>query len=395
MVLPEFKTTVILSYAFRPLFLLLVTQALVHIPMWYLLWQGYLVVDWPINPALWHGHEMLIGFAGAAIGGFLLTAVATWTSRKPVSGWPLLLLSLLWLVARGSPIFPLTAATASIAYWLCLLLLMAREVILAGNRRNYKIIAMILIFLLLEMAFQYALIKQAGLLREILWMQLWLIVLLINLVGGRIIPAFTRNWLKLHRPELNDKQLPRPFGAVDLVATLTLLCFAILSLIPVPVPLVIACALTAAVFQIWRLLRWKGLRAIADPLVWMLHLAYAWIPLGVLFFAAGLAGILPVSTGLHALGIGTVASMIVSVASRAALGHTNRPLAAHPLLTLSIVLISLASVLRIIAAASANGIFLTGATILWVSAFVCFAARYVPILLLPANHGSKSGLINN
>lgn len=384
MALPDFKTTVILSYAFRPLFLLLVTQALVHIPMWYLLWQGHIAVVWPLNPGLWHGHEMLIGFAGAAIGGFLLTAVATWTSRKPVSGWPLLLLCLLWLVARGSLYFPLTAAAASIAYWLGLLLLMAREVILAGNRRNYKIVAIILVFLLLELAFQYALVNQAGWLREILWIQLWLIVLLINLVGGRIIPAFTRNWLKRHRPELTDKQLPRPFGLVDLIATLALPGFAIVSLSSLPASWVAACALTAAVFQTWRLLRWQGWRAMADPLVWMLHLAYAWIPLGILFFAAGLTGILPVSTGIHALGIGTVASMIVSVASRAALGHTNRSLIAHPLLTLSIVLISLAAAFRIIAAISANDLFLAGATILWVSAFIGFAVPYVPILLFPA-----------
>ncbi|MCI5106194.1 MAG: NnrS family protein [Pseudomonadales bacterium] len=385
---PEFKTTVLLSYAFRPLFLLLVIQALVHIPLWYLMWQGYLAIDWPVNPALWHGHEMLSGFAGAAIGGFLLTAVATWTGRKAVSGWPLVLLCLFWLFGRGSLIFPLAAATASIAYWLGLLVLMAREVVLAGNKRNYKVVLIILIFLLLESAFQYAFLNQADWLREIVWIQLWLIVLLINLIGGRIIPAFTRNWLKLHRPALTDRQLPRPFGKVDLIASFTLPVFAILSLIQVAESLLIASALTAAFFQIWRLLRWQGLRAIADPLVWMMHLAYAWIPLGILLFASGLTDILPLSTGVHALGIGTVASMIVSVASRAALGHTNRPLVAHPLLTSAIILISLAAVFRILASTSANNLFLSSATILWSIAFAAFAIRYVPILLFPATDNS-------
>jgi uncharacterized protein involved in response to NO len=385
---PEFKTTVLLSFAFRPLFLLLVIQALVHIPVWYLMWQGYLAVDWPVNPALWHGHEMLNGFAGAAIGGFLLTAVATWTGRKAVSGWPLILLCLFWIVARGSLIVPQLAATASIAYWLGLLLLMAREVLLAGNQRNYKVVLILLLFLLLELAFQYAFLSRADWLREIVWIQLWLIVLLINLIGGRIIPAFTRNWLKRHRPSLTDKQLPRPFGKVDLVASLTLPGFAILSLIQVSEPLLVASALIAAFFQIWRLLRWQGFRTFADPLVWMMHLAYAWIPLGILLFAGGLKGMLPVSMGIHALGIGTVASMIVSVASRAALGHTNRPLIAHPLLTLSIVLISLAALLRILASSSSSSMLLSAATVIWSVAFAAFAIRYLPILLFPAKGNS-------
>jgi uncharacterized protein involved in response to NO len=246
----------------------------------------------------------------------------------------------------------------------------------------------LLLFLLLELAFQYAFLSRADWLREIVWIQLWLIVLLINLIGGRIIPAFTRNWLKRHRPSLTDKQLPRPFGKVDLVASLTLPGFAILSLIQVSEPLLVASALIAAFFQIWRLLRWQGFRTFADPLVWMMHLAYAWIPLGILLFAGGLKGMLPVSMGIHALGIGTVASMIVSVASRAALGHTNRPLIAHPLLTLSIVLISLAALLRILASSSSSSMLLSAATVIWSVAFAAFAIRYLPILLFPAKGNS-------
>jgi uncharacterized protein involved in response to NO len=120
----------------------------------------------------------------------------------------------------------------------------------------------------------------------------------------------------------------------------------------------------------------------------MMHLAYAWIPLGILLFAGGLKGMLPVSMGIHALGIGTVASMIVSVASRAALGHTNRPLIAHPLLTLSIVLIGLAALLRILASSSSTSMLLSAATVIWSVAFAAFAIRYLPILLFPAKGNS-------
>lgn len=380
----KLDAAIVLSYAFRPLFLLVVIQALIQIPLWYLIWNNHLTLDWQFNPVYWHGHEMLAGFAGAAIAGFLLTAVATWTGREPVRGWPLLLLCLVWLLARLGFSLPLTAALAGILYWLVLLVLMAREVLSSGNRRNYKILLVILIFMLLESGFQWSLLNQSDAARQFLWAQLWLVILMINLIGGRIIPAFTRNWLRRSKPSLSEKQLPASFAKTDIVATVALAVFALATLFPVDALLLFAFGLFTSFMQLWRLSRWQGIRTFNDPLVWMLHLAYGWIPLGVLIFSLGQLGWLPVSAGIHALAIGTVASMIVSVASRAALGHTSRPLIAHPLLVGCIVLLSLAALSRIVAAISSLPVFMSAATLFWTAGFICFAVPYLSILLLPA-----------
>jgi len=379
----ELDAVIILSYAFRPLFLLVVIQALIQIPLWYLIWNNHLAIDWQFNPVYWHGHEMLAGFAGAAIAGFLLTAVANWTGREPVSGWPLAVLCLVWLLARLGFSLPLTAALAGIAYWLILLLLMAREVLSSRNRRNYKILLVILIFLLLESGFQWSLLNQSIATRQFLWAQLWLFVLMINLIGGRIIPAFTRNWLRRTSPSISEQQLPASFAMTDIVATVALAAFALATLFPVDKLLLFALGLFTSLMQLWRLSRWQGIQTFNDPLVWMLHLAYGWIPLGILIFSFSQLGRLPVSAGIHALAIGTVASMIVSVASRAALGHTNRPLVAHPLLVTCIVLLSLAALFRVAAAISSAPIFMTAATLFWTTGFICFAVPYLSILLLP------------
>jgi uncharacterized protein involved in response to NO len=379
----KLDASIILSYAFRPLFLLVVIQALIQIPLWYLIWNNHLTIDWQFNPVYWHGHEMLAGFAGAAIAGFLLTAVATWTGREPVNGWPLLVLCLVWLLARLGFSLPLTAALAGIVYWLILLVLMAREVLSSRNRRNYKILLVILSFVLLESGFQWSLLNQSNTARQFLWAQLWLVVLMINLIGGRIIPAFTRNWLRRSKPSLSEQQLPAAFARIDIVATVALAVFALATLFPVDELLLLALGLFTSIMQLWRLSRWQGIRTFNDPLVWMLHLAYGWIPLGVLIFSLGQLDWLPVSAGIHALAIGTVASMIVSVASRAALGHTSRPLIAHPLLVACIVLLSLAALFRIAAAISSAPFFMAAATLFWTTAFICFAVPYLSILLLP------------
>lgn len=370
----------LLSYGFRLLFTLVVIQALFHISAWLLHWNGLLTIDPGFNPVLWHGHEMIVGFAGAAIAGFLLTAVATWTGRPPVSGWPLLLLCLSWLIARAVIVIPTAAAVAGIFYWAWLLALMGREVLLAKNQRNYKILLVLSLMLFLESLFQYSLVAENGWSRQVVWSQIWLTIMLVSIIGGRIIPAFTRNWLRLNRPELNEDQQPASFGRLDVVATIALLAFAIATLIPLSASLQAMLAITSGILQLWRLWRWRGIYTFADPLVWMLHLSYAWIPLAMLIFAMSQLGFVSVSAGIHALTIGTIASMIVSVASRAALGHTGRSLESHPLLTSAIVLISLAAIVRVIAAMVPESMYLTGSAILWLAGFLCFAIRYVPIL---------------
>lgn len=378
----------LVSYAFRLLFILVVVQALSHITIWQLIWWGLLEVDPGYNPVLWHGHEMVVGFAGAAIAGFLLTAVATWTGRAPVRGWPLIVLCLSWLIARTVMIFPTGAAVASIFYWVWLLILMGREVLQAKNRRNYKILIVLLLMLVLELLFQYSLLADNGWTRQVVWSQLWLTIVLVTIVGGRIIPAFTRNWLRMNRPELSEKQQPASFGRLDVIATIVLLAFALATLVPMSASVQATFAITGGILQLWRLWRWRGIYTLADPLVWMLHLSYAWIPLAMFLFAMSQYGYVSVSAGIHALTIGAIASMIVSVASRAALGHTGRPLVSHPLLTAAIVLLTLSAIVRIIAVLVPSPTYITGSALLWLLGFLCFAIRYLPILTSAAHQDS-------
>jgi len=374
----------IFSFAFRSLFMLAVLQAVIHIALWLAMWNGLFVAQIEVNPIYWHGHEMAIGFAGAAIAGFLLTAVATWTGRPQVQGWPLVVLCLSWLLARVGLLAPLFAAAAGIFYWLFLLVLMAREVISSSNSRNYKVLAILFVFLVLESLYQYALYMQSPMLRQVLWSQIFLLVVMINLIGGRVIPAFTRNWLLRQQSGLTGNQLPAPFGPVDSAATLALIVFFLATLSTVDGGLILMLGIVTSFLQAWRLLRWKGLHCLSDPLVWMMHLSYAWIPIGVLLVGLGQAGYLSMSAGVHALTIGTVASMIVSIASRAALGHTGRPLQTHPLLTGAIVLIALSALSRVGASILASDLLLTSASAFWIAGFLCFAVRYIPVLLSPS-----------
>lgn len=371
------------SFAFRSLFMLVVLQALIHIALWFAMWNGLLTASAEVNPIYWHGHEMASGFAGAAIAGFLLTAVATWTGRPQVQGWPLVVLCLSWLVARLGLVAPVIAAAAGIFYWFLLLALMAREVVSASNSRNYKVLAILSVFLTLESLYQYALFTQSTWLQQILWSQIFLVIVMINLIGGRIIPAFTRNWLIKQQGGLSGSQLPEAFGFVDTAATLALIVFFLATLAAVDDRLILILAVVTSFLQAWRLYRWKGYRCLSDPLVWMMHLSYAWIPIGALLIGLGRAGYLSMSAGIHALTIGTVASMIISIASRAALGHTGRPLQSHPLLTGSIVLIALAALSRVGASVLASDLLLTSATAFWIGGFLCFAIRYIPVLVSP------------
>lgn len=372
------------SFAFRCLFLLVVAQAVIHVTLWFAIWHGLMAAPSGVISVYWHGHEMIMGFAGAAIAGFLLTAVATWTGRPQVRGWPLVVLCLSWLVARLWMISPILAMAGGIFYWVWLLALMGREVVTSANSRNYKVVFILFVFLVLELLYYYSQFAQATWQRQIVWAQIWVVVIMINLIGGRIIPAFTRNWLLRQQGEVAKNHSPAPFGKVDYAATIALLIFGAATLLSLSGPLMLSLAIVTSVLQAWRLLRWQGLRCLADPLVWMMHLSYAWIPIGVLLMGLGQAGYVTISAGIHALTIGTIASMIVSVSSRAALGHTGRPLQAHPLLTIAIVLITFAALSRVGAAIVGNDALMTSATGLWIAGFLSFAIRYVPVLISPS-----------
>jgi uncharacterized protein involved in response to NO len=330
---------------------------------------------------------MIHGFAGAAVGGFALTAVATWTKRPPVAGAPLFLLAALWLFARlllASEVTLPFGIAADLAYGVGLLALMSREVVAARSVRNYKVLLILALLPVANALFFVGTSRGRGWAMTMLFAAMWLLVLLINLIAGRIIPAFTRNWMK-RRVETGREQpltLPPVFDRFDLLTTCLLVGFAVVHTAAAPPEWTAGLGVVTGALLFVRLARWQGIRALREPLVWVLHLAFAWIPLGVLLLSAAAAGLVPRTAGTHALTSGAIATMIVAVAGRAALGHTGRPLRSHPLLTAAYVAITVAAVFRVAATAGPGArFFLIASSAAWTAGFLCFAWRYAPILI--------------
>lgn len=369
------------SLAFRPFFLMIGAHAVLAVLAWGLYLSGGM--DWPdgVPPRLRHGHEMLFGFGGGAVAGFLLTAVATWTGRPPVAGTPLMALCGAWVAARFGAFLPggfglAVWGLASLAFWGGLIAFMAREVLEARNARNYKVLPLLGTFLAADGVFLLSADGREAALRA----GLFLLLGMISLVGGRIIPAFTQNWLKLHYPE--PENLLPAFGRFDLAGVAAMAVFGIGFVLWPQATLTGWAGLAAAGIQAVRVLRWKGWLARREPLLWVLHVGYAWISVG--FGLLGLAALgFPsfYDSGLHALGYGAIGTLILGVAARVALGHTGRPLQAGPAMTLAFVLITLGTLVRLMA--PAGSLWLSLSVGLWLGAYGLFLIRYAPILLAP------------
>ncbi|WP_432696181.1 NnrS family protein [Marinobacterium sp. YM272] len=374
------------SNGFRPLFLVCAVQAIVIMLIWLAYLGGGFALDAPEGwgAVAWHGHEMLFGFVGAAVGGFLLAAVAKWTGRPPVQGVPLVALTLLWIAGRAlvwsgnSSVWLLTLANTG--YWVLLAILVGREVLISRNKRNRVVILALAVMAGFSLLFQLGAVDRLHLLES----QVLLMALLISLIGGRITPAFTRNWLI--RQQADKSKMPATFGWIDRLAVgfslLATLAWVTLAAPPVAGSLLII----AGGLQIARLLRWRGLTSIAEPLLLALHLGYLWVGIGfVLLGLSSFTTAVPVTAGIHALAVGAMGGMILAVASRAALGHTNRELKAGVLMSLSFLAVHLAALTRLLSALIPEHalVLMMLAGTAWLIAFALFAVRYVPILIGP------------
>jgi uncharacterized protein involved in response to NO len=339
------------------------------------------------DPIAWHRHEMLFGFVGAVVAGFLLTAIPNWTGRLPIAGVPLASLFAIWVAARAALLFsahvgPVAAALLDVGFYLLLALLAAREV-LEANNRNIPIVGMVLLFGIangLDHAGRSGLIGDA----DLGWMfGLSLVVMMISLIGGRIIPSFTRNWMVKQGLNLG---LPTQPGRFDLLV-IALTAVALLAWLTMPAGAVSGALLfTAGLLQAGRLARWRGWRTVRDPLVVILHIGYAWVPAGLILLGLSQATeTLPRSAAVHALTSGAMATMILAVMSRATLGHTGRELKANAATTAAFALVTLAAVLRVAAPLGVADytIAMQASAVVWGAAFLLFLATYGPILFAP------------
>jgi uncharacterized protein involved in response to NO len=381
----------VLSLGFRPFFLVGAVWAVLALVLWLLSLWGRLVIPTAFDPMVWHIHEMLFGFVGAAIAGFVLTAIPNWTGRQPLQGWPLLGLVALWAAGRAAVTYSavvgiVAAAVIDVAFLVVLAAIAAREIVVGENWRNLPIIAALALLALCNALFH------AGLLRtelfemraatELGWrLGITVVIMLIALIGGRIIPNFTGNWL-----DKRGEERPPPFGPFD---TLTLIVTgaALLywSLAPAG-PMVAEALAVAAIANVMRLVRWRGHRTFSEPLLWILHLGYAWLPIGLALLGASLMTTqVPQTAAIHALTAGLMAVMIVAVATRATLGHTGRPLHAG-IGTAAIYALIIGSAIARVGGALWTPYYMEAlalAGVLWGAAFGLFILLYGPLLILP------------
>ena len=380
------------AYGFRPFFLLAGVYAVASLAAWLWLYRSGGTPLPGLPPQYWHGHEIIFGFIGAAIAGFLLTAVPSWTGDRGFAGAPLILLVALWLAGRVvfalSQQLPIVLlAAGELAFVPGLMLAIAPSLLRAGNR-NWPMLLLLAAFWTADLFFIVGMASNDPVMsRTAMLAGLDVVLILITIVGGRIVPAFTGNALRAAGMAVTLRSRP----AVERLVMLSMLALAVCDVFAPDHPLTIAVIACAAVLHVWRLAGWHGWQTAKQPIVWVLHLAYLWLPLGLALKAAWLAGGFGwAAHWLHALGGGAAGIMIMAVMTRAALGHTGRPLRAHTSIAIAYALLALSILTRVFGSQvlplGYAGVVLA-AGLLWIAAFTAYLAVYTPILMRPRVDG--------
>ena len=374
---------VLFSYGFRPFFLGAALWAIGAMVLWISALILGLDLAGNYGAAHWHAHEMLFGFSSAVLGGFLLTAIPNWTGRLPVSGGPLAALFGLWVVGRiallSSGLIGLPVAAGIEALFLpVLLLICAREVIVGRKWKDLKVIGGLVLLSAANICFHLSVLSDLDV-DAAARLAIGAYTMLIMIVGGRIVPSFTRNWLN----KVGRTNFPVPYNRFDTAAILIGVA-ALAAWTFAPDHIVTGTiALVACAFHMVRLFRWRGWATRPETLLFVLHAAYAFVPLGFLAVAAGAVELLSEYPVMHVLTVGVIASMMLAVMTRASRGHTGRPLVGSTLTTASYVAIMAAALIRplaeVLPAHYHHLIALSG--VLWIAAFALFALEYGPMLV--------------
>lgn len=374
------------AYPFRIFFASAALLALLAIPAWLAMLLGGWQAPTLLAAAHWHQHEMLFGFLHAAIAGFLLTAVCVWTSTERSHGPRLALLWSVWLAGRTAMLvgadWPGWLAHALDLSFLPLVMLDAGWRIWRARQRRHLVIMIVLGALwLMELSFHVQPSGPGARGAMLMAMALMLVV------GGRITPAFTANWLRLRG---GDPGAVRTLPWLESAVPVSMLLLLALVLVSAPAWLLAPVAAGAALAAGARLVLWQGWMARREPLLWILHLALAWIPLALLLLAASTLGWVAPTAWLHAAGVGAMGALILGVMSRVALGHTGRPLVLPPGMTWAFAAVLGAGAVRVATALQwlpwRTGLEIS--TALWLAAYGLFAVRYWRILAAPRLDGS-------
>ncbi|MGI9418708.1 MAG: NnrS family protein, partial [Geminicoccaceae bacterium] len=377
----------ILKQGFRPFFLGAALFAVIAVGLWLAMLANAASLPIAIDRLAWHQHEMLFGFTSAVIAGFLLTAVPNWTGRLSVRGTPLAALFGVWLAGRlaqasSAVIGAAFAAVIDASFLFLLMAMTGHEIVLSKNRRNLVVVGLLGLLAIANILFHLDQLAGFALDDAPLRMAMAAIAMLVALIGGRIVPSFTRNWLA--KQDSQCQSMPAPFGRFDQVALL-ILAIALLGFVLAPDALPTHLLLTiAGVSLLVRLCRWRGFSTWREPLVWSLHAGYLCVAIGVALL--GLTALIPDLDRLsatHALTAGGFGTMILAVMTRASLGHGGRALAADRLTTVIYLMVMLGALGRTVSNLASGSFLLIAAGLIWASAFLLFAIGYGKLLCSP------------
>ena len=370
---------------FRPFYLLAALFAALSVPLWVAQFAGIVPPPSAYPAMLWHAHEMSFGFALAVIVGFMLTAARAWTGQPTPSGAPLAGLAALWIAARAFNYFgPSSAALLADAAFLVLpMIALGIVLVRAGSHRNLFVLVVLTAFLVANTLFHLAVAARVAFApMTAVHFFVFTVVMLTGVIGGRVIPSFTASAL----PGVRQYRY-RWLDALALIGTAAAL---LLVLFAAPVAPTVAACIGAATLQAARLAGWNPWAARRQPLLWILHLSYAWIPLGLVLLAASAAGRLPMSAGVHALTLGAIGGLIIGMITRTALGHTGRPLRAGAVEIAAYLLVQSAALIRLVPMVVSGQEYLPwtiAAASAWSLAFALYFAKYAPMLAAPRLDG--------
>ena len=384
----------VVAKGFRPFFFLAALFAVTSLPLWLLALYGEFDPSGYLDIAMWHAHEMVFGFAVAVIVGFLLTAVGNWTQRETLVGAPLLGLAALWIVGRvcmtcAALVPRWLPALADLAFLPAVVIVLARPLVAARNKKNFVMLAILsVLFAANVMIHLDALGIVSSWRRPAVLLAVDVVVLVIVVIAGRVMPMFTRN--------ATGVDTIRSIPALDLlaVASVALVVMLDAAMLDRAAAATAIVAGVAGVLTLARTVRWGTRYAFRDPLVWVLHVGYAWIPVGLLLRAvSSFEPAVPPSAATHALTAGAIGTMTLGMMSRVALGHTGRPLGASRSVVASFALVTLAAIVRVLAPIVVPSHYLESLVVagcLWSVAFAIHLAVYAPILFAPRVDG-KAG----
>ena len=378
-----------LGRGFRPFFFFGALYSVLSLALWGGFYAGYVVPPYFMLDAVsWHAHEMIYGFAMAIVAGFLLTAVANWTGGAPARQMHLAGLCLLWLLGRlvmhfdfGLPAWAIIAVES--AFIPALALSLPIPLIRSWNKRNFIFLTLLSVLFASDLWFLLSINMAA------LHVALMMILIMISLIGGRIIPAFTV--AALRRKGIESYQTPQM--KMDMAALASLVAVAACLVFAKGTPILGIAAGVSCLIHGLRMRHYHTLKTFDDPLVWILHAGYGWLVVGLGLLALTGFGVLGVPAVIHALTAGSIGSMILGMICRVTLGHTGRELKVSAFTTLSFFAIQVTAIVRVfgpIFMPDHMNEWIIGSAALWSLCFAAYLWVYTPMLFTARPDGSEA-----